>query len=51
MSFIKTTLLTNVFNEEYLLPFFLHHHKKMFDEIIVIDYNSTDKSIGIVDVL
>jgi UDP-glucose 4-epimerase len=43
----KTTLLTNVFNEEYLLPFWLHHHKDMFDEIIIIDYNSTDKSIEI----
>jgi len=43
----KTTLLTNVFNEEYLLPFFLEHHKNMFDEIIVIDYSSTDKSMEI----
>ena len=47
MSIIKTTLLTNIFNEEYLLPFWLNHHKNMFDEIIVIDYNSTDKSIEI----
>jgi len=44
---MKTTLLTNIFNEEYLLPFWLNHHKDMFDEIIVIDYNSTDKSIEI----
>ena len=43
----KTTLLTNVFNEEYLLPFWLQHHKNMFDEIIIIDYNSTDKSMEI----
>jgi hypothetical protein len=47
MSIIKTTLLTNIFNEEYLLPFWLNHHKNMFDEIIIIDYNSTDKSIEI----
>jgi hypothetical protein len=47
MSVIKTTLLTNVFNEEYLLPFWLHHHKNMFDELIVVDYNSTDKSMEI----
>jgi UDP-glucose 4-epimerase len=47
MSVIKTTLLTNVFNEEYLLPFWLNHHKNMFDEIIVIDYNSTDNSMDI----
>ena len=43
----KTTLLTNVYNEEYLLPFWLNHHKDMFDEIIVVDYNSTDKSLEI----
>ena len=47
MSSDKTTLLTNIFNEEYLLPFWLHHHKKMFDEIVILDYNSTDKSIEI----
>ena len=47
MSIIRTTLLTNIFNEEYLLPFWLNHHKNMFDEIIIIDYNSTDKSIEI----
>lgn len=47
MSFSKTTLLTHIFNEEYLLPFWLNHHKDMFDEIIVVDYNSTDKSLEI----
>ena len=47
MNFSKTTLLTNIYNEEYLLPFWLNHHKNMFDDIIVIDYNSTDKSIEI----
>jgi UDP-glucose 4-epimerase len=44
---MKTTLLTNIFNEEYLLPFWLNHHKNMFDKIIIIDYHSTDKSIEI----
>ena len=43
----KTILLSHIFNEEYLLPFWLHHHKNMFDEIIIIDYNSTDKSMEI----
>lgn len=43
----KATLLTHIFNEEYLLPFWLNHHKNMFDEIIVVDYDSTDKSIEI----
>ena len=30
---MRTTLLTNVFNEEYLLPFWLEHHKKIFDDM------------------
>ena len=47
MDSVKTTLLTNVYNEEYLLPFWLHHHKDMFDDIIIIDYDSTDKSMEI----
>ena len=43
----NTTLLTNVYNEEYLLPFWLHHHKDMFDNIVIIDFRSTDKSMEI----
>jgi len=44
---MKTTLLTNIFNEEYLLPFWLQHHKDMFDDIIIINYRSTDNSMEI----
>jgi hypothetical protein len=44
---MKLTCLTHVYNEEHLLPFWLNHHKDMFDEIIVIDYRSTDKSVEI----
>jgi hypothetical protein len=44
---MNTTLLTHIFNEEYLLPFWLNHHKNMFDNLIVIDYNSSDKSLEI----
>lgn len=47
MTSIRSTLLSHIFNEEYLLPFWLNHHKNMFDDIIIIDYNSTDKSIEI----
>jgi hypothetical protein len=31
-----------------LLPYWLKHHKKYFDHGIIIDYNSTDRSIEIV---
>jgi hypothetical protein len=43
----KTTLLSHIYNEEYLLPFWLIHHKDMFDDIIIIDYRSDDNSIDI----
>ena len=44
---MKTTLITNIYNEEYLLPLWLEHHKKMFDHGIIIDYRSTDNSVEI----
>ena len=44
---MKFTVLTNIFNEEYLLPFWLLHHRDIFDHGIIIDYNSTDKSVEI----
>lgn len=47
MSSRKTTLISHIFNEEYLLPFWLEHHKNMFDQIIIIDYRSTDLSVEI----
>lgn len=47
METVNTTLISHIFNEEYLLPFWLNHHKDMFDKIIIIDYNSTDNSIEI----
>jgi hypothetical protein len=45
---MEAVVLTNVYNEEYLLPFWLEHHKGIFDHGIVIDYNSTDSSMDIV---
>ena len=42
-----TTLISHIYNEEYLLPFWLNHHKDLFDNIIIIDYASTDSSIDI----
>lgn len=43
-----STIITNIFNEEYLLPFWLDYHKRIFDHGIIIDYDSTDKSIEII---
>lgn len=43
----KITLISHIYNEEYLLPSWLEHHRKMVDEIIIVDYKSTDKSLEI----
>ena len=39
--------IIHIYNEEYLLPFWLNHHKNIFDKIIIINYHSTDNSINI----
>lgn len=41
------TVITHFYNEEYLLPWWLEHHKKIFDFGIMIDYDSTDRSVEI----
>lgn len=42
------TVITHFYNEEYLLPWWLEHHKKYFDFGLMIDYNSTDNSVAII---
>lgn len=42
------TVITHIYNEEYLLPFWLKHHKRLFDRGIIVDYHSTDKSREII---
>ncbi len=44
---MKSTVITHFFNEEYLLPWWLDHHTKIFDHGILIDHNSTDNSVEI----
>lgn len=45
---ISKTLISHFYNEEYLLPWWLNHHKKIFDKAVLIDYNSTDRSVEII---
>lgn len=45
---MKKTIISHFYNEEYLLPMWLRHHKQFFDEGIMIDYNSTDRSCEII---
>lgn len=41
------TVITHFYNEAYLLPQWLEHHKKYFDFGVLIDYQSTDNSVEI----
>lgn len=43
----KKTIITHLYNEEYLLFWWLNHHKNIFDHGILIDYNSNDRSLEI----
>ncbi len=45
---VNATVLCHFYNEEYLLPFWLKHHRKMFQHGIMIDYHSTDNSREII---
>jgi hypothetical protein len=42
------TVISHIYNEEYLLPFWLEHHKNIFNHGIFLDYNSTDKTREII---
>ena len=42
------TVVCHFFNEEYLLPWWLAHHRQIFDHGIMIDYHSTDASREII---
>ena len=42
------TLVSHFYNEEFLLPFWIDHHKNFFDNALLIDYGSTDSSLEII---
>jgi hypothetical protein len=44
----KLTVLLHFYNEEWLLPHWLRHHRELFDHGILIDYASTDRSLEII---
>jgi len=45
---MKKTILCHFYNEEWLLPWWLEHHKQIFDHGILFDYDSTDRSVEII---
>ena len=45
---MKKTILCHFYNEEYLMPWWLKHHREIFDHGVMIDYHSTDRSVEII---
>ena len=45
---MRKTVVSHFFNEEHLLPWWLTHHKQIFDHGILIDYHSTDRSVEVI---
>lgn len=45
---MKRTLFAHILNEELLLPGWLHHHKKLFTDGVILDCQSTDRSVDII---
>ncbi len=41
-------VICHFYNEEYLFPWWLQHHRKIFDHGLMINYASTDKSVDII---
>jgi len=44
----KTLMVSHFYNEELLLPYFIRHHAPLFDDVTLIDYDSTDASLAII---
>ena len=44
----RVMLTSHFFNEEFMLPYWIRHHAHMFDKVVLIDYNSTDRSVQII---
>lgn len=43
-----STVLCHFYNEEYLLPWWLNHHKNLFEDGIMVNRGSTDRSVEII---
>jgi hypothetical protein len=48
MTDFKITLFAHVRNEQELIPYWLQHHKPMFDHGVIIDYGSNDETVAII---
>ena len=44
----KVVLFSHFYNEELLVPFWIDQHKDMFEEAVLVNFNSTDRSVDII---
>jgi hypothetical protein len=44
---VERVVISHFYNEAYLLPWWLRHHREIFDHGVLIDYHSTDESVDI----
>lgn len=44
---MKSVAITHVRNEEYLIPYWVSHHKRLFTNLVLVDYHSTDNTVAI----
>lgn len=47
----KKIVIAHFYNEEYMLPYWIKHHRKMFDHGVMINNGSTDNSVEIIKAL
>jgi hypothetical protein len=45
---MKKTVFAQCYNEAWLLPWWLKHHREIFDHGIIFDYQSTDETVDII---
>jgi hypothetical protein len=45
---MAVTLITHFYNERFLLPYFIAHHRPLFSHAVFIDYHSTDDSVELI---
>jgi len=45
----KAVMISHQRNEELLMPFFIMNHAPMFDKVIMIDFESDDKTLEIIE--
>ncbi len=45
----KAIMITHQRNEELLMPFFIMHHAPMFDKVTLIDFDSDDRTLAIIE--